>query len=232
MVQVKRSIVRVIAVFVFLVAFLVLATTTYVWASGLKYDPVSHTFQKTALIAIDADLRDVQISLNGVQKAQNAPVQFKSLNSGRYTVDIKKTGFQSWSKVFDLNVGEVGLVEGVNLIAVKPKVEVTNNQYNFTDRPKFDVGLSYLDGELIDNGNLVTRFSSELTQAHRFNGGYLYQVGNEVRIYFGDGPQDNLVFQTASSLYQPIYPDPGNWQIVISDNNQNKLISLTTPTAS
>lgn len=227
--RVSSFIISVLAV----VAFLITTVYALIWASGVKVDFHSGTIEHTAVVSIQANLKDVIISLNGQQIGTEAPMDQRNLAPGRYELTISKAGYLTIDKTFQLAADQVGSISSnVVLLAQTPTVEkdVTGLVYRSMD--PFDVNLASQVGEIIDNGSLVTRVSGNPIQIHRFNAGYIYQLNDQLRFYFPETNQDISVYQLPNSALAQINLDESNWQVqIFSSGTKADVVHMIEPTA-
>ncbi len=227
----RRQLITFLAGTFAVIAFLVLTTIALVWSNGLKFNPDTRRFEQTVVVAVDNQEKekDLTILINGEKVGTEIPFQKRNLVPGFYEVQISKEGFQSWRQTFSLQAGQVGLIDKYQTIAVKPTIKELEEPLKFAD-PLFETGLSLSDdGELTDRGKLVTRFGVHPVIARRFNDGYLYQINNELRLFFIDGPQDFLVYQLSTQNPALLVTKPSAWQVYLSDNGSWKRIDLLIP---
>lgn len=208
-------------------AFVVTSFVALVWANGLSFDLSRRNFQQTALIAVEARINKASITVNGDEVATAAPFQHRSLPAGRYELRITKPGYREYVKIFQLTPGQVGIVpEKVRLLADNPKSELLALTSPDGVSP-FDSGISVDSGELIDRGVLVTRFSSDPLLVRRFNQGYLYQIGNQLRLYFADNNSDELIKTFPAATPAVLTVDETDWRVTIFGVNDAERLSLT-----
>jgi len=215
-------------------SFLFLSSIAVVWANGLRFNPETKRFEQTAVIAVEGedDYTGVGIFVNGEKVGSEVPFQQRNLLPGYYEILIQKDGYQPWRQVFDLAPGEVGLIDQYILIAEQPLSTVPETPPSFTE-PLIEAGLSLSeDGELLDRNKLVSRFVGQPVLARRLNHGYLYQIANELRLHFPDGPQDFLIYQLPSAEPALIVVRQSNWELIIKDGETAKRLQLTVPETS
>jgi len=212
-----------------IVAFFILSSAAIVWASGLRFNPQTWGFEKTVLVAIEGDLKSVAIKVNNQLISRSLPVRLRNLLPGRYDVEIFKPKFQSYRRVFQLSENQVGIIRDPTLIASSPLTTPYRQRISYSDEVRFDSGLTETNNELRDQGVLVSRFSSPVIQAHRYNNGYLYQLGRQLRLAFPEEVQDFFVYDLKSDRYAPLRVEESTWQIIVLDGKQTQLINLTLP---
>lgn len=222
------------------VFFVLITLTTIVWATGLKFNTATGSFEQTAVIAINNSLNDVTISLDGKVVGNATPITLDGLKGGRYHLTITKVGFYPYEKYFQLSPGQAGVVKKVALIAQQPQTTDVPDAVYLPGEP-FDVGLTFENGQLVDFGSLVTRFATPIIQAHRLNTGYLYQQGNDLHLFFAENNQDFTIFKAGTSDLIKLNINAANWGITVFSNAPQpwsvldgtapKQLLLTEPTA-
>ena len=232
MLKKRRQLLSVVAGTLAVLSFLILSSYAVVWANGLRFNPSSGSFDKTVLIAIESDRIDAGLFLNGEKITGQIPYRIRNLLPGTYLVELTKVGFYPWKKTFFLSEGQVGLITDPVLLADPPLI--TDSLVGLAPRltSQLGNGLSLTDGELTDRGTFITRFSRSPLQVHGFNGSYLYQDGNELRLFIPAGTQDFLIYQATQADQLPIALFEKTWQVAVTDNNQVRLINLTIPVVS
>lgn len=225
----KKQLLTILAGGLAVVSFLILSSVAIVWANGLKFNPKTLNFDQTVLIAIEGALDNVTITLNGEVVGSQTPLRLRSLLPGRYNLIISRKGFQSWQQSFDLREGQVGLIKDPFLVAEHPVVSLSDEKPLITDYSTFDRGLVASSGELSDHGQLVTRFSTEISQAHRFQSGYIYQQGGQLRLFIPAGDQDWLLYSSDTSELMRLQIIDSSWQIAVGFPDSTKIINLQLP---
>ncbi len=91
------------------VAFALAATLGY-WLSGSTDSETSAGVTPPALekgrMWVESDLREVQVLVNGVERASRAPVMISDLQPGNYKVEVKKPKFHTWSREVAIHAGQ------------------------------------------------------------------------------------------------------------------------------
>ncbi|OGG37410.1 hypothetical protein A2110_01705 [Candidatus Jorgensenbacteria bacterium GWA1_54_12] len=226
----KRRLLTTLAATTAVLAFLIISAASVVWANGLRYNTATGAFERTVLVAVDGSPQYVDVLLNGTKLTNHIPYRVRNLLPGHYTVELEKPGFQTWTQSFWLSVGQVGLIKDPTLIASKPLITTSSSPLGGNNLEKLDFGLELSGGELTDSGELITRYSRDPFQIHRFNQYYLYQVGSELRLYLTNGSQDYLIYTAQDSKKLPLALYPSTWQVAVEDGSAVKMIDLTTPT--
>ena len=215
------------------VVFFFACGVTIIWANGLKFNFSTHSFETTALISIESSLSNVNVYLNGELVGNETPLQLRKLSAGYYTVKITSPGFYDFTKNFQLASNGVGVVDNLVLIAQNPKITTLDSSTapSYVVYPTFDTGLSLSDGELFDGTKLITRFGQEPIQIHRFDTGYIYQVGKEIRLFLPTSNLDSLLYTAADTTPAKILVRPSNWIIYVYEGNSVKQIEIIKPSA-
>ncbi|MEK9167397.1 MAG: carboxypeptidase-like regulatory domain-containing protein [Patescibacteria group bacterium] len=208
-------------------AFLIISSAAVVWANGLRFNSTTGSFEQTVLIAIDGSPQYVDVLLDGKKIADHIPYRIRNLSPDNYVVELTKPGFQTWRQTFRLSKGQVGLITDPTLIAKEPLITTTPAPLAIKILEDIDFGLELVGGELRDGGELINRFSVKPLQAHRFNNYYLYQLGDELRIFLPTGSQDFLVYRSQDQVKLPLALYPPTWQLAIIDSGATKFINLT-----
>ena len=212
-------------------AFFILSSIAVVWANGLKFNPETKRFEQTVVVAVDSDrdYQDVQVYLNGEIVATEAPFQLRGLVPGRYELLLERPNFQPYYRVFSLAAGEAMVIKDYQPIALKPLVTIDPDRIVFSE-PAFEAGLRVTaDGELLDRTKLVSRFIGNPVLARRFNGGYIYQLGSELRLFLSDGPHDYLLYTLSSNDVAKLNIRAGAWEIVLQEGEAISVVSVTKP---
>jgi hypothetical protein len=229
--QRRRKTLSALAALLGVAAFFILSSIAVVWANGLRFNPETKRFEQTVVIAVESnkDLKDATVYLNGDIVATEIPVQLRGLLPGHYELLLQQEGFQPYFQVFNLEAGEAKVIRDYQPIAATPKVTVAPDRIVFAESA-FESGLQVtLDGELIDNGKLVTRFIDDPIMARRINGAYLYQLGNELRLFLPDGPHDYLIYTLAGTEVAKLNLRASAWEVILQEGETTKVISLTVP---
>jgi hypothetical protein len=208
-------------------AFLIISSVAVVWANGLRYNTTTGSFEQTVLIAIDGDPQYVDVLLDGKKITNHVPYRIRNLLPGQYKIELAKAGFQTWTQTFWLSKGQVGLIVDPHLIAARPLMTTAESPLITSDLGSLDFGLQLSSGELTDRGELISRFGQSPLQVHRFNEFYLYQVGNELRLFLVKGSQDYLIYNSHETKRLPLALYPSTWQVAVTDGLVTKLINLT-----
>lgn len=229
--QKRRQMLTFLAGTLAVASFLILSSIAVVWANGLRFNHDTRRFEQTVVVAVESkqEYIGVKLYLNGELISQEVPYQKRGILPGNYELLLQKEGYQAWRQNFELSASEVGLIKDFRLVAVSPKATVLEN-FAMTVEPYFDTGLSLnQSGELLDNNELVSRFVTQPTQVRRFGPGYLYQINNELRLFFPEGPQDYPIYKLSSSIPARIMVRPSSWEIIVEEGSVVTQLELDKP---
>lgn len=207
-------------------SFVILSLAALLWASGLQFNNKTGSFQQTAVIGIEDDLKAVTIRLNGEVKGTEAPLMLRNLSAGSYTVTIDRPYFHRFSKQFILEPGQAGQIKDVALIAERPAVSAVTPTPDWQNAVLFESGLVLEQGELLDQGELVSRFGETILQAHRFRRYYIYQLGTGLRFIDPASAQDYPLYTLSSAEPAPLLVDERRWELTVRDGTAAKKIQL------
>ena len=86
--------------------FLIAAPLIILYVKGVNFDFDSKSFIQTGILAVRSNPTDAAIFLDGQQKRQRQG-DLTFLLPGSYTVNLKKTGYQDWTKTLAVEAGQV-----------------------------------------------------------------------------------------------------------------------------
>ena len=221
---------KIILRLIVIIIFVGFATWLVLWILGIKYNPDQKKWEQTSVIAVKNSINDVDVTLNGEKITDKLPFTKRYLSAGKYTLVIKKDGFNDWQKQYDLSPGEAGVEGEVILIAKSPLQSVLIDTGKYNDYVPFDPGIKTDGGAMYDNDALITRFLETPEQFKRINDAYIYQAKDEIRIIFPSRNQDYLVYKLPSEKIAPIFIT-ATWDIVLNLGDGKILkLRLNSPT--
>lgn len=213
------------------VAFVLLAGGAIVWANGWQFDIDSGQFQPTAVIGIEVTQpTSAKVYLNDELVSQALPITLRGLKPGFYQLRLTSPGYYDWLQSWQLTAGQaVKVSRGSSLILKNPTPKVTALEGQFISEPAFDDNIAISNsGEITDSGHLVTTLTAAPTRFNRFNDGYIYQAGNQLRLFFPQGFQDYLIYQLPSDQLAQLKFDPGSWRVLLASGDQQLTLDLNT----
>lgn len=206
-------------------AFVTIALFSLVWLNGLTYDKATGSFEQTSVIAVEAKFKDVSVFINDEFVAESLPLRKRNLPPGKYNLEIKRKNFQTVRKTFNLNIGQLELIEDIVMVANKPLVTSLDNDYRLVDVGNLSTGLSLVDGKLYDGTDFITRFSNDPKKIYRFNFTYLYTINNELRLFIPETSQDLLLI-SSSQTEIIINTKPFSWSFAVLDGDSKYLVNI------
>lgn len=93
--------------------FLIAAPLIVLYVRGITYDFTSKSFVQTGIFSVRTEPENVDIFLNNKLKRQSSG-DINFVTPGQYQVTLKKDGYQTWSKLLDLEAGQVTYVNPAN----------------------------------------------------------------------------------------------------------------------
>lgn len=144
------------------IIFVILGFFVITYASGYKIDITNRTLNPTGFISVET--RDAEVYLNGeIQKETSGKYAFRNLKPGEYEVTVKREGYQDWTKKFQLGPGEAKVLNEVIQFKTSPTIEEYSlEQKDFFEKLADRDSIFAQNGEIYQNGNFVTRFSSQV----------------------------------------------------------------------
>lgn len=206
-------------------AFITIAFFSFVWLNGLNYNTATGSFEQTSIIAVESKAQSVEVWVNGQKYDDKIPTQIRSLKPGFYQLEIRRQYFQTYTKNFVLQPGQVGFLKDVVMIAQKPIVSSLKSDARLINIGPFSTGLTLTNGELYDGTKFITRFGKNPEKIYRFDATYLYLTGREIRLFIPETSQDFFIHSVTSA--DPIInPDQFSYTVTIKDGSKKYLINL------
>lgn len=107
----------------FIILFILSAIVVVFYTSGYRYNWQRKILQKTSLLVLDSVPTKAEISLNGQELQKTTPQRLSNLLPNEYLVEIKKEGFQPWSKKLLLEPNRATFAENIILFKANPQPE-------------------------------------------------------------------------------------------------------------
>lgn len=182
---------------------------------------------KTGMIVLDGDPQDVSIKIN--QKyLEGMPLRMANVSPGSYEITVSKDGYHSWQKNFEVPAGKAVTATNIILYLQPAKDAQTptnlNAQQVLNEYQNRAEGIEIKDTEIYWQGNLVTRFDSQILAAVMYPDSehLVFQQGNEIRIIDLDGTNNILLFNLQSSEPSAITFRDNGRTLVFLDGGQIK----------
>lgn len=193
----------------FVVIFIVICISAYIICRTLGYqiDFKNMKIYHAGVLSVSFTQLGNHVYVNGEDKG--ATVSYaENLLPGQYEIIAKKDGYKIWNQTVKLSQDEVKVFKNVTLFKESPEVTVVTDQdqinminapYDgFVRNPKNDlISNGY---EIWANGNLVTRFSTQISNVTWFPTlEYIaYQQADEIRIIEKNGTNDTVLVKLSS----------------------------------
>jgi len=188
------------------ISFLFFASLIILKANG--YQLIWHYWriQKTGMIILDGEPKDVQIKLN--QKyLVGFPEKLANQTPGTYDVSVTREGYHSWQKVLSVEPGKAANSSNILLFYDNPSpIDLPGGltaQKILSEYQTASLDLEIRQKELYWQGGLLTRFDDEILAASIFpdDEHFVCQIQNEIRIFDLDASNNILLFSLNS--YEP-----------------------------
>lgn len=185
----KKKIFSLILVIIFGLFFVAVASYLLILANGYKINLQAKKIQKTGMIYLKSDPKDVEIYLDGKLINSKIPARISYLLPRRYTAEVKKLGFSNWSKTMNIESGQVAVCQNIVLFKNNPDLALANKEEiaaleNGLKNDSNELGLKIKDGEIWWGDDLITRMSDPIKKVSFWNdkNHILFQIKNEIRI--------------------------------------------------
>ncbi|TSC92930.1 MAG: Uncharacterized protein CEN89_372 [Candidatus Berkelbacteria bacterium Licking1014_7] len=173
-------------------------------ALGYQIDWKNFSYYKTGILSLDIEPKQSQVFLDGKLVNLNIRKSLNLLKPGRYDVEIKKAGYNLWSRSIIIDSGLVSRYENIKLFLAEPEILTASDQ----EAKKFEnlkpdqdlilVGDSEIRLKINPNNEeteLVTRFSYSIKNIRWFpDKKHIAFVGRDgLRMIELDGANNTLI---------------------------------------
>ena len=190
------------------VVIAIIALSLILYVQGYRVDFENMKLIRTGVLVLFTDPKPDNIIING--EDQTVDEKFaKSLLPGHYDVEITKEDFNSWSRTMNVDSEIVASNKDIVLFRSNSITHELTEQKNIDlinvpDTALIEFAperLSSNGHEIWVNGNLVTRFSKEITAVKWYPdmAHIMYQMDNEIRIVEVSGYNDTLLVKLSSN---------------------------------
>lgn len=206
---------------ILLVSFGLISAYLLVSALGYRIDWKWLHIEKTGIVIIKSQPKDVSIALDATFRAKSTPLVVRDILPGMYDITVTKPQFQNWSSTIQVEPGRVTELDDIVLLRVNPIVEqVTDRDKQLLDDFIRDSTLTISKNEIYLNTKtprLITRLSRDVGQAIQYSDKkhVIYQVGNEIKMIDLMGQNVQFITQLPSDIQA---------QIIVVDNGKGILI--------
>jgi len=145
------------------ISFVLLAGLIIAYASGYKINLSTRNLSQTAVIDVQPDINDAQVSLNN-QVMGNGHQSLRYLSPGHYDLKVSKDGYHDWTKSLDLKRNEAVVLNDIVMFKQSPE----QTEFDFNGGQDSISKISDTDnlrtsgGEIYQNDALVTRLSTDI----------------------------------------------------------------------
>ncbi len=206
----------------FALLFVGLAAIVVANANGYIFNRHTLRFESTGIITFNVNQPSVTVAVNGKKKTYKKPViNLSYLFPGRYTVEISKTDYLSWTRSFTVYPREVINNPSIFLFLTNGRTQTaTPEQTAFLQQYGQNINKDTLDLDVrgdelwtkpivrtypltvvSEQFNLIGRYVQPIHSAQWLpgKGQVLYQVGDEIRVVDRDGGNDNMLVRLTSA---------------------------------
>lgn len=81
-----------------ILTFFILAPALIFYTAGYRYNFATHQIEQTGVISIDAQPRDVEVTLDTITFEKKMPLRITNIRPGAYHLTMSKEGFHTWEK--------------------------------------------------------------------------------------------------------------------------------------
>lgn len=188
---------------VLLISFGILSVYLILSASGYRIDWQWFRIEKTGIVTIKSQPRDVSILIDASLSAKSTPVALRNILPGSYDISIIKPEYQEWNKTIHVESGRVTELSDVLLLRINPIVDtISVKEMQLLDdfvqsNDVLMVGNEIYISKPKESHQLITRLSRDVVQAVLYpdKKHIVFQVGNEIKCIDLVGQNVQLITQ-------------------------------------
>lgn len=208
---------------ILIVSFLFFAFLIVLKANGYQLNWRYWRIQKTGMIILNGEPRDVEIKIN--QKyLQGLPLRLANQTPDTYEISVSREDYHTWQKVYEVLPGKA--ISSTNILLFLSEARENNSTKGLTAQKVLEEyqnitrDLEIREKELYWQNKLITRFGSPILAAGLYpdNQHFICQVNSEIRVLDLDGSNNFLLFGLNS--YEPTiftFKDNGRTIIYLDD---------------
>lgn len=220
----KRKIYFVLFWFFLVLSFICLATILIFTANGYHLNASTLKLEKTGIVVINGRNTGTAVVLNGKEKNIDLPTRLNQLFPGSYSLTVKKDGYHSYQKSFQLSGGQAVVIDNLTLFLLKPKItNLTNDEKTITQIKKnADLQNNQFvlkANEIWKNDELVTRFS-QVPMAVIYDTAtdhYFVQLSDGIHTILGDGSNNVLLVKLEKTTPVVMSINSNNLSYILED---------------
>lgn len=232
------KIMKVIRLIVIVIILSLVSAYIILIANGYKIIYQANKIQKTGMIYLRSNPKDVKVMLNGELQATKTPTRINNLDDGRYDIKLTKTGYHDWQKTLSIDPGYVSAENDIVLFLDVPvKLTITQDEkdaFNKLPNELFGSGLKVKEGSEIwtvdannpEDNQLVTRISGQIKTVTYYSDKkhVLYQIDKEIHVIDINGSNNLKLLELPSeNTAQFFVDDTGDILYYQIDNEINKV---------
>lgn len=202
--KIKKAALFIVFWGILIVSFCFFAFLIILKANGYQFDYRYWRIEKTGMIILDGQPKNVVIKLN--QKYLEAfPERISNLNPGFYHIVISKDRYHLWQENINLQAGQAVEREEIILFYSEP---IENQNYKeitaetiLKEYQDYNKNLLIKDNEIFYRDQLVSRFSQNIISAALApdNNHIFFQQNNELHVMDINGTNNITLFKLNSS---------------------------------
>lgn len=210
--------------FFLVISFILFAAFLIVTVNGYHLNTSTLRLEKTGMVVINGRNTGTVVVLNGQEKNIDLPTRLDQLFPGSYSLIVKREGFHSYQKSFQLSGGQAVVIDNLTLFLLKPKMINLNNDARILAQIKKDAKTQssqfVLKGsEIWKNDKLVTRFSQVPIEViyDSATDHYFVQLDDGIHAILGDGSNNVLLVKLEKTTPVVMAINSNNLSYILDD---------------
>lgn len=192
--MIKKRIFLIMFWIIYLAIIILISAYLIIIANGYKIHYQTKSIQKTGMIYLKSEPKDVQVYINDKLMANKTPYKLAEVFADRYEAKISKDGYWNWQKTFKVESGKTSANEYIQLFLQEPqKMSVSEEEKKsfaslLDDWPAKGLEIKNIS-EIWFNDVYITRFSQEIKNVswHTDLKHIILQIDKEILIMEPDG---------------------------------------------
>lgn len=218
---------------IILLVIVCVAAYLIIFANGYKINYRSWKIEKTGMIYLKSEPKEVEVWINGELKSDKTPYKYAEIFPGKYELRLVKYGFTDWSYTFEVEPGMVSSNNYIKLFLSTPENLIPNQaEIDSLDRLAQEREAKGLiiknENEIWFNDVLITRFSQPIKKVvwHPDLKHIFFQIGKEIRIMEPDGSNNTKLIGLESDKVSTFVPLESGKYLLYRDGDSTKKIRL------
>jgi predicted XRE-type DNA-binding protein len=202
--KIKKVAISIVFWAILIISFCFFAFLIILKANGYQFDYRYWRIEKTGMIILDGQPKNVDIKLN--QKyLSDFPERISNLSPGYYSINIFKDDYHSWQEDIHLEAGQAVAREKIVLFYQEP---IENKNYQqipaatiLDEYQSANKKLIVKDREIFYQDKLISRFSQDIDSAALTSDGnhIVFQQNNGLHVMDINGTNNITLFNLSSS---------------------------------